>query len=530
MDPSHDMDDDMAVDDLAVKTEDFNRNPVDLDDGISASPEYMSCALLTFIDLIKQSWVSKIVAHYEEIRRARNFRVFADERTACMHLRGTISGTFEIPVFKNDPEAKAMGVLCDEALKVLVSKEYFSFSRPSPQEQDADRMMDTIATTQALKAEWGSRLSECVAVPVAKRPLRFSLRQAAHKFMVNTLEGHIDFPTKKQRAEQNKGQEQAKSQAQEAEVQQAMQQVLAHQDQDEKQIQGPEAKDAMKDHSASCDEPYQRGYKAGFEAGRAAAMAEAMQLLRNQPPTLDGDHGTSHGQSTAAHTADTDMTEINDSVDIMDPVESMKKLALEDSMPCGSSKTEQSVVGGSPFVKTPDMSSHRSLELKSPSAGLSASAVGPQRPSALSGPNHVAEHASLGRNGNFSFPSLGSPFGNPGLRTSPLQSQPTSPNIGFDKTPRQHSGPVPSPSQSQTPSTVFGSTRTQLGQVASKQPFQHAGAFADYRSMNNPFSNPEHLSPKGAAGLEGKSKRRLSESNLENEELQMSKKARGDGI
>lgn len=422
-------------------------------------------------------------------------------------------------------------------------------------------MNEILLTYSALKAEWGSRLSECAAVPVAKRPLRFSLRQAAHKFMVNTvsakhglpaldtpelkkaweslcrstldflkLEGHIDFPTKKQRAEQNKGQEQAKSQAQEAEVQQAVQQALSHQDQGEKHIQAQEAKDAMADHSASCDELYQRGYKAGFEAGRAAAMAEAMQLLRNQPPIVDGDHGTTHAQSTAAHTADTDMTEINDSVDIMDPVESMKKLALEDTMPCGGSKTGQSVVGGSSFVKTPDMSSHRSSELELPSAGLSASAVGLQRPSALPGPNHVAGQASPGRNGNFSFPSLGSPFGNPSLRTSPLQSQPTSPNIGFEKTPLHHSGPVPSPSQSQPQSTVFGSTGTQLGQVVSKQPFQHAGAFSDYRSMNAPFGNSEHLSPKGAAGLEGKSKRRLSESNLETEELQMSKKARGDGI
>lgn len=41
MNPSRDMDDDMAVDDLAVKTEEFDGNPVDLDDGISTSPEYM---------------------------------------------------------------------------------------------------------------------------------------------------------------------------------------------------------------------------------------------------------------------------------------------------------------------------------------------------------------------------------------------------------------------------------------------------------------------------------------------------------
>ncbi|KAK8205712.1 hypothetical protein IWZ01DRAFT_484945 [Phyllosticta capitalensis] len=509
-------------------------SPLDLDDGTYTPIDFMPCILLIFTAYVKRFWARKIVLHYEKIRHTCHRRPFADQRMAHDYLEVNMRGRLLLPVFKNHDDAEALEVLCLEALKDLVSMGYMTLLQPllpplprlqgqaAGHTQNLNKAHDgttkgriaatvndaatqdsvpatkgtslraflsTITLTNSgISAEWESHLFYDAAVPEVMRPLRFSNREAACWYMINTVsakrslpvtdtpeikevwrlmcqealllledEGHFEYLTHMELRQQ----ETARAQAEAEEKSKALVQARALASRQCRQAQKQEIRAAEATRVASCGADFQRGHAAGFaagpggvqeagrevgkDAGQAAGMIAAKKRLSYEQPTLDSVHSTTHVRSSPA--PDTVFTQTSDvgigRIDTNDSVERINGQAL----------------------------------------------------------NHMKS-----REGSNSGQFL-------------------SATDNFVKTSLYHPGSIPSPLQSQSASIVFGFS-TQLGQSDFKQSYQHAGQLSGNGSMKSSSGKSEPLQLTGATGLDRKPKRRLSRCSPDSEELRALKKAR----
>ncbi|KAK8227077.1 hypothetical protein HDK90DRAFT_494066 [Phyllosticta capitalensis] len=338
-------------------------------------------------------FVHEAVSVYEESGHMRTPYSFKTCKLARKHVLNVIHGRMELPIFKYHGYAEAYAAVCEEVLKVLVVKGCIKHPDPTPQDQDAykgvssghvaeyDHVAAVQDSSQALSAEWPSRLFRHATVPESERPLQFSNREAAKQYVLNavgakyslpllnsskvkemwnsmcatTLEllkkdQQITYPTKKQRRAQ-------------AEVNNAQ----AH-EQDE--AADKETGVAETSHSSSQNEGTQHvhsaAWQAAYQQGRADGMAEALQMLLSNA-TLNIHHesaqrtlNTLSGQIAGAENTVTQV-----------PVEGMKDHALDHVKPRECSNTGQPMSTVNPFVAS--MGSHSNVTFPPANTPKSAS-------------------------------------------------------------------------------------------------------------------------------------------------------------
>ncbi|KAL1384715.1 hypothetical protein HDK64DRAFT_316328 [Phyllosticta capitalensis] len=512
----------LLPDDLIASIANLDGSPLDLND-----------------DYVKRFWTRKIVSKYDKMGLTYRRRPFVDQRMAHEYLQDIMRGRLPLPVFKHHNDAEALKILCREALKDLISMGYISMIVPRPflvplpcysglcahctqhynEAHDGTTNVritargsgaatqDPVPATRGISVEWQLHLWHDVAVPEGMRPLRFSNREAAYWYMINTVsvkrtlpvtdtlelkkvwrhlclqalqalkdDGHFEFPTHKEYRQQETARAQAEAEKKAKDFAQAK--ALA-QGQVPQQAQKQEIRAAETTRVASWGADFQRGHAAGFaagldaarealreagkEAGQAAGTAAATNLLRSEQPSLGDDSGTTHARNTPAP---------------------FSALAAEIDRIDRGSNTGQSL-SVTNTANTSDTHFHRSPELEPPSNRWGTYAVVPP---------------------------------------------PASQGFGLDQGTPRNSGSTPALFQHQPAST--GSVLTgssQAGPSIFKPLSQKARGLSGRTSVKSLSGNLESLPSTGAAGHDRKPKRRLPWHNLDSEEAREPKKARGGG-